>query len=580
MNNSRMRRWVLGLALLVVAHGVISLTAKPGYALTTFGDLLQAGLVAVVLVVVWGNARRARGAVRAFWMLMTAGCLLWFLGQGLWILEEVVLRKEVPIPFLGDAIFFLHVVPMMAALGLQVQAKPHYHPLRLGALDFVLLMLWWAYLYAFVVLPWQYLSLSPEMYSYTFNILDAVEKLVFLAGVSFLWLMTRGSWNKVYAHLAGALFLYTLSTLLINRAIDQHEYYTGSLYDIPLVASMVWFVIWGLVGGEAPVELQTREEGAPRHRIWPSRLAMIALLSIPGLALWALYGSTAPEKVRDYRLLISLGALFVLGAIVFLKQYLLDRELLDLLHASEESVENLKSLQKQLVHSEKMAALGQLVAGAAHEINNPLTAVLGYSEMLAAQEDLPAEARGFAEKIHAQGRRIKTLVSDLRSFAKQSPAEKTQVDVNSIVTKAVQLRELNLGSNIRVDLQTDSNLPAIRGDANQILQVCFHIVGNAMDALQEAGGGVLMVRTKCEGPNVVLEFADTGPGLAEPNRIFDPFYSTKALGKGTGLGLSACYGIVQEHGGQILAWNRPEGGATFRVELPVPQTKPVPATAR
>jgi signal transduction histidine kinase len=227
-----------------------------------------------------------------------------------------------------------------------------------------------------------------------------------------------------------------------------------------------------------------------------------------------------------------------------------------------------------------MAALGSLVAGAAHEINNPLTAVLGYSEMLATQEGASAEARGFAEKIHSQGRRIKTLVSDLMSFAKQSPAEKMQVDVNSIVTKAVQLRELNLGGNIRIDLKTEVGLPTVRGDANQILQVCFHIVGNAMDALLEAGGGVLLVRTKREGPNIVLEFADTGPGLADPSRIFDPFYSTKALGKGTGLGLSACYGIVQEHGGQIFAWNRPEGGATFRIELPIAQTEPAALAAR
>jgi signal transduction histidine kinase len=395
-----------------------------------------------------------------------------------------------------------------------------------------------------------------------------------------LWIRTKNDWRRIYMHLFLAAFLYNAASRYINTAIEEGHYFTGSLYDLPLVLGMAWFVGAAVLAGELPPQSPREAEPVDTNPVWPARLAMASILSMPGLALWALFEVRVPPMVQDFRLTVTLAAIFVMTFLLFLRQHLLDKELLGLLHASEESVENLKSLQKQLVHSEKMAALGQLVAGAAHEINNPLTAVLGYSEMLAAQEGASAEARGLAEKIYAQGRRIKTLVSDLLSFAKQSPAEKVQLDVNSIVTKAVQLRELNLGGNIRIDLNTDPGLPSIRGDANQILQVCFHIVGNAMDALQEAGGGVLAVRTKREGPNIVLEFADTGPGLAEPSRIFDPFYSTKALGKGTGLGLSACYGIVQEHGGQIFAWNRPEGGATFRVELPVAPAEAPAVAAR
>jgi len=479
-------------------------------------------------------------------------------------------------------VFFLHVVPMMAALGLQPHAPREYRSLRMGYLEFLLLMLWWIYLYLFAVTPWQYVSVNSELYSYSYNSLDMVEKLVFVVGAGVLWIRTWGPWKKIYAHLFGAAFLYLLGSQMINRAIDVEDlhYHTGSVYDIPLVASMAWFVGLGLMARKVSAASEPVAKGPRRQGIWPARLAMLAILSIPALALWAMFLNEAPPRVGEYRLIISLCAMLVLGAIVFLKQHLLDQELLGLLHASEESVENLKSLQKQLVHSEKMAALGQLVAGAAHEINNPLTAILGYSDMLTTQGGSPAEARGLAQKIHSQGRRIKTLVSDLLSFAKQSPAEKVQLDVNSIVTKAVQLRELNLGNgNIRIDMRVDPGLPGIRGDANQLLQVCFHIVGNALDALQEAGEGVLVVRTRREGPNIVLEFADTGPGLAEPSRIFDPFYTTKPLGKGTGLGLSACYGIVQEHGGQISAWNRPEGGATFRIELPIAQNAPAAVSA-
>lgn len=581
MASSRIRWWILGSGLMVLAHGVISFTVPESTALKAFGNLLQSALLLAATLAMWDNARVSRTNVRAFWWMMTAACGLWFAAQLLWTYRDMFLEQELLDPYLGDVWFFLHVVPMIAALGLQPHLQQRHRPVRLGYLEFLLLMLWWVYLYLFFVIPWQYVSYSSELYGYSYNILDIAEKLVFVTGVGILWLRTRGAWKRVYAHLFGAFFLYLLSSQLINWELDLGHYYTGSMFDVPLVASMAWFLVLALWAKEAPQSGEAPAEGADRHEIWPARLAMVAILSIPGLALWAMYASSAPHAVRDYRVLVSLGAMFVLGAIVFLKQYLLDRELLTLLRASQESVENLKSLQKQLVHSEKMAALGQLVAGAAHEINNPLTAILGYSEMLTTQGGSPAEARGLAEKIHSQGRRIKTLVSDLLSFSKQSPAEKVQLDLNSIVTKAVQLRELNLGSgNIRIDMRIDPSLPGIRGDANQLLQVCFHIVGNALDALREAGGGALVVRTRREGPNIVLEFADTGPGLAEPDRIFDPFYSTKPLGKGTGLGLSACYGIVQEHGGQISAWNRPEGGATFRIELPIAQSAPAAVAAR
>jgi signal transduction histidine kinase len=572
--------WIPAIGLLLLVHTVVSFTAAEGYAVKFFGNAIQSALLLAAMIVMWWNARAARGNIRVFWMLMTAGCILWLGAQLWWTYYEVVLQQEVPDQYLGDMVFFLHMVPMMAALGLQPHAPHRYRPLRVGYLDFLLLMLWWIYLYLFVVLPWQYVAPNLKLYGASYNVLDIVEKLIFVVGVGVLGIRSQGPWKKIYAHLFGASFLYTLSSQLINWVIDRGHYYTGSRYDVPLVASMAWFVGLGLWARTVSAPSEPVAEVARRQGIWPARLAMVTILSIPLLALWAIFGSMAPPAVRDYRLLVSLIAMAVLTFVVFLKQHLLDKELLGLLHASEESVENLKSLQNQLVHSEKMAALGQLVAGAAHEINNPLTAILGYSEMLT-EGEATGEARGLAEKINSQGRRIKTLVSDLLSFAKKAPVEKAQLDINAIVARAVQLRELNLaGSNVRIEMKTEAGLPSVQGDANQLLQVCFHIVGNALDALQEAGGGSLIVRTKREGPNIVLEFADTGPGLADPSRIFDPFYSTKPLGKGTGLGLSACYGIVQEHGGQILAWNREEDGATFRVELPVTQTEPVPVTVR
>ncbi|MFY9529331.1 MAG: ATP-binding protein, partial [Candidatus Acidiferrales bacterium] len=243
---------------------------------------------------------------------------------------------------------------------------------------------------------------------------------------------------------------------------------------------------------------------------------------------------------------------------------------------------NMKRLQTQLVHSEKLASLGQLAAGAAHEINNPLTAILGYSDMLIEEGTASERSRSLGEKIREQARRTKDLVTNLLSFARQVPAEKQLLDLNTVLTGAVQLRTLDLrDKNIRIEMKNPTVLPAVRGDPNQLLQVIYHIISNAVDAMEAVGGGVLAIRAMRERSNVVVEFSDSGPGIREPEKVFDPFYTTKPVGKGTGLGLSICYGILQEHGGQISCSNRPEGGCTFRIELPAvlalfPQSQPLP----
>jgi two-component system NtrC family sensor kinase len=230
----------------------------------------------------------------------------------------------------------------------------------------------------------------------------------------------------------------------------------------------------------------------------------------------------------------------------------------------------LQRLQAQMVQTEKLVSLGQLAAGAAHEINNPLTAILGYSDLLADDASLPEKTRGVAAKIRDQARRTKTLVGNLLSFARQVPTERTLLDLNTVVNNAVQLRALDLKhSGSKIDLKLESVLPGVRGDGNQLMQVFFNIVNNAVDAMDShSGGGTLTIKTVRDRANVVILFSDTGPGIKEPHRVFDPFYTTKPIGKGTGLGLSICFGIVQEHGGKILCYNSQEGGAVFRVELP------------
>jgi PAS domain S-box-containing protein len=228
-------------------------------------------------------------------------------------------------------------------------------------------------------------------------------------------------------------------------------------------------------------------------------------------------------------------------------------------------------LRDKLVHAEKMAAVGQLVAGVAHEVNNPLTAILGFTDLLMENPDLPENARKDLRVILQEAQRTKQIVQNLLSFARQMPPQRTAVQLNSILRRTVQLRSYDLNSHgIEVIEHLDAELPEVLGDAHQLQQVFLNILNNAYDAVHEVkrSARIEIMSTK-SGDSVEVSFCDNGNGIAQPDKIFDPFFTTKEIGKGTGLGLSICYGIVKEHGGEILCHNNLGGqGATFIVRLP------------
>ena len=569
-NRVMMAAWTLLLGGSVLAWAVLPHSSALG-PLTTYSDLSQCLAPLLANAGLLLNASSPHWRKNTFWMLLALGCTMWMFGQFWWVYFELVKQVAVPNPFAGDVIYFLHVVPMIAAVTLQPDRRFEDRNLRYGLIDFSLLLLWWMYLYLFVVIPWQYVAPDEMVYGNSFNHLYLFESLVLTLGFGVLWWRAKGNWRVVYAHLFGAALTYTTGSFLINKAIDNHHYYSGSLYDLPLIASFAWYGTAGVIAfqrvpeRDEPAQAGERREENP----WPGRLAMGAVVSLPLFAIWSLLWSDAPEAVRTFREEMTLGAMVPLNILIFWRQHLVNRERMRLFRASQESLENLKRLQTHFVQAEKLSSLGQLAAGAAHEINNPLTAILGYSDLLLGDAALAARPRGLADKIRAQALRTKSLVNSLLSFARQVPAEKILLDLNPILQSAVQLRSLDLrDKNVKIEMDAESVLPGVRGDPNQLLQVFFNIISNSVDAMEEIGGGVLTVRTARVGGNAVIEFSDNGPGIREPGRVFDPFYTTKPVGKGTGLGLSICYGIVQEHGGQINCYNRAEGGATFRVELP------------
>src|SRR5437867_2112732 len=231
--------------------------------------------------------------------------------------------------------------------------------------------------------------------------------------------------------------------------------------------------------------------------------------------------------------------------------------------------EDLRRTQEQLLQSEKMSAVGQLIAGVAHELNNPLTAILGYAQLLEG-EGLEERASDFVRKLFKQAQRTHRVVQNLLSFARQRKPLKQEVDIRKVLDETLALRDYDLKVNdITLEREIEPEISAVTADPHQLEQVFLNIINNAVDALLEAGkGGTLKVCIYAKDGNVYTEFHDSGAGIKEPNRIFDPFYTTKSVGKGTGLGLSICYGIVKEHGGDITARNRPEGGAIIEVRLP------------
>src|SRR5215468_1109626 len=239
-------------------------------------------------------------------------------------------------------------------------------------------------------------------------------------------------------------------------------------------------------------------------------------------------------------------------------------------------------LQAKLAHAEKMATIGRLVSGVAHEVNNPLAAILGFTDLLLENPDVPSTAREDLQIILQETQRTKDIVQDLLSFARQRPVQRELVNISAVLRQTTKLRSYDFASHgVEVSEEYDENLPAIFGDAQQLQQVFLNLLNNAYDATEESGRrGRIKIHTRRQGVMIEVAVSDNGTGIVDSQRIFDPFYTTKQAGKGTGLGLSICYGIVRAHGGEIQCWNNEDGkGSTFVVRIPVATESALAAAA-
>lgn len=533
------------------------------------GDIVPLVVALAAALIMADNAIESCGHARLFWALMTVGMLMWSLSQAGWVWFEVFVRKPLPEPFFGDVALFLHLVPIMAAVSIRPQKADDSESMAASTLNVLMLLAWWVIVYAFAVFPDEYLMPNLAAYNLRWDFLYLIEGLILIGVSGWSFFSSSGPWRQLYKGIFVASVTYALASEAINITIIRGTYRTGGMPDVVLLAALLGFLWVALAGQQSLSETQGIPLVVGRSGVLVPHLAKLAMLSLPAMGYWALFYSNSPPYLRRVRFTVAMGGVATLAFFVFLKQFLLDRKLVLLLKQARRSYDNLQRLERRVVQQAKLASLGEMIALAAGELEYPLSAILGSSEILATSGNLTKEQLSTARKIGQQAWRTRELVGDLLSFAQQTPGEKAPLDLKPLVQRAVQMEGFKLDNkNINLTVRSDDPAPRVMGNSNQLLQAFLQIVENAVDALQGNGGGRLLVSLWGEAEEVVIEFADNGPGLRDPERVFDPFYTTKPVGKGTGLGLSATYGVIQNHKGQITCYNRPEGGATFEIRLP------------
>jgi len=556
----RSKLWLAIVGCLLAIMILPALFLPRSFGLAALSDIIQCLLLFSGAAAFLPLALRSHGRVRLFWSLIILGVGFWLSYQLFWTYYEIVLRADVPDLCAWDVVLFLHIVPFMAAVAVRPHISRDQYSTRVGRLDFALLLVWWLYLYVLIVMPWQYVTPDIPAYDRNLNNIYVSEQLFLLAGLLACWILSKGEWRKLYSALLGMSLCYSSSSTIANWALTARSYYSGSLYDVPLIASMAWLTWIGLrTKAEKPDT--SLPEASTVYGVWVARCSMIAVFSLPLFAAWALSDLQIPLKIRVFRLTLTLLAAFSMGVMVLLRQQMLDRELFRLLHQSRDSFDNLKRLQSQILQSEKLASIGLLVGGAAHELNNPITAMLGYSDLLLSTK-LTAEQQPLAAKIGQHVRRTKSLVASLISFARQGPAPKTPVDLNTLLRTAIKfVQPQGTPMEVEIRMQFDAALPKVLGDSNQLLQVFQQLIANCLHLLSERGGNVITVNTEARGANMCI--------LQIAAEVQSTSGSEGAQGgSGDSLGLSACRAIIEEHRGQVLLGRREDGVFLICVEFP------------
>jgi hypothetical protein len=407
----------------VVLQAIGSLAFKEGYAATIVSDTVPLVFALVLIFLCRLNSRSSAGSVRMFWYLNTAAFVFLLLSHSYWFFYEVVRRVPAPTPLFADGSFFLMPAMMLAALAFRPHSESAASDLRFRRLDFAFLLSWWLCFYLYFAVPWltvvhDFASYNPANYY-----LVLAEQLAVVLALIVLWRKTKGNWRRFYGHNCLALVVYALANFVQGLAMSAGKYYSGSIYDLPIALGGLWMVYALATASDLQPAPESSITDPERQGLWTARLGMLAMISLPLIATYGYLEDTAPGLVVAFRLRLILGAMLFLGALCFLRLYSLDRELQRLVSLTESSYQSLKALQERIAHAQKLAALGRLASGAAHEINNPLTAIFGYSGLLADNPSLSPEERRLAHEIQEQVRLAQIAISSMRASAIVSPSD-------------------------------------------------------------------------------------------------------------------------------------------------------------
>lgn len=534
-------------------------------------------------------AGRSRGQVRTFWNLNAVHGVMWAIGQLVWTYYDLF-GGGVGTISPTDPLFFVSSIPLAAALyGRPERDRPRWI-FDIVLLDLVLIALFSAFVYIYFVVTIVVTDGREDLYNDNFRQLMNARNLLLAAWAAWVWRTAASpQWRRTLGWFALALGLVFLGGVLNDFAELAGHTGAGSLWD--LVYMVPYAVLTLAAAAACDQQLFEPDEAAPALSRLPvvSLIAITLLVAIPAIdqvARQLLDVSAATESLRTR---VTVAMMIPFGIVVVVREFLSRRALL-------RAGQDLATTRQQLVQKEKMAAVGQLVSGVAHELNNPLQGVLGYAELMLAAAPAELETEEL-KAIRDNANRAAGIVRNLLTFAGRTASARGWHHINRIVGDAVADRGQQLaGAGIEMRLQLAERLPMVYVDHNRLEDVIVNLLENAEAAIAarrdgkslsamvpERAGGEIVVTTRLEHDpeRIVVEVADNGSGLEEADvtRVFDPFFTTREVGKGTGLGLSVCYGIVREHGGHITARNNAAGGAVFTVELPVMAESLIAASA-
>jgi diguanylate cyclase (GGDEF)-like protein len=312
-------------AVLLTAVLALSCALLPrGLLLTAISDITAALLMLAAVAAFAVNAAATTGRLRRFWLLQVAGWALWLGDQMVWISYDLIWKQKMPSMHPADALLFLAGAPMMAGLLLRPHREPSSQSARLGVLDFFLVVLWWLYLYVALVVCWQYVAPDANAYNLNFDRLSAVQNVLIAAVLAVFWLQTSGKWKRFYGVFWIAVVFNAIWFYVLNRALENDLYFTGSWYDVPYSGSFAIFTLVALFGEGLTPAPETAEDP---YSTWMGNLASVAVLSLPIFAFYALLDPKLSAKVSQFRVLVTLATIFLMALLLFVQHRRLNAEL-------------------------------------------------------------------------------------------------------------------------------------------------------------------------------------------------------------------------------------------------------------